>query len=131
MTRYMGLNMNLDMSYHIEVMITDVENPPADASSKKYELVRVLSKNPSMHHDSMKVNNHHMSHKGMCAPGFASLGGMCVLDDRCGPGAYPGKVCVMDGIMKQYLRPHLQKHAGISTDNIICAEGKTSNVQTS
>jgi hypothetical protein len=70
------------------------------------------------------AGNHHMSHNGMCAPGFASLDGICVLDDRCGPGAYPGRVCMMDGMMKQYLRPHHQKYAGISVDNIICAEGK-------
>ena len=41
-------------------------------------------------------NHHHMSFRGMCAPGFAPLDAMCVLDDRCGPGAYPGKVCMMD-----------------------------------
>ena len=70
------------------------------------------------------MENHHMSYKGMCGPGFASLDGMCVLDDRCGPGAYPGKICMMDGQMKQYLRPHHQKHAGISAENIICAEEK-------
>ena len=70
------------------------------------------------------MTGHHMSFRGMCAPGFASLDEMCVLDDRCGPGAYPGKMCMMDGMMKQYLRPHHQKHAGISVDNIICAEGK-------
>jgi len=70
------------------------------------------------------TGNHHMSFNGVCAPGFFSLDGMCILDDRCGPGAYPGKVCVMDGMMKQYLRPHHQKHAGISVDNIICVEGK-------
>ncbi len=70
------------------------------------------------------TGHHHMSHNGMCAPGFASLDGMCVLDDRCGPGAYPGKMCVMDGVMKEYLRPLHQKHAGISVDNIICVEGK-------
>ena len=70
------------------------------------------------------MGNHHISHKGMCAPGFASLDGMCVLDDRCGPGAYAGKVCIMDGVMKHYLKPHHQKYAGISVDNIICAEGK-------
>ncbi len=70
------------------------------------------------------MGNHHMAYKEMCGPGFASLDGMCVLDDRCGPGAYTGKVCIMDGMMKQYLRPLHQKHAGISVDNIICAEGK-------
>lgn len=113
--------------YHIEVLITDVENPPADASSKKYELIKIISKNPTTsptHHD-MK-GDRHMSYKGMCAPGFASLGvnGLCVLDDRCGPGAYPGKVCVMDGEMKPYLKPLHQKYVGISVDDIICAEGK-------
>ena len=67
---------------------------------------------------------HHMPFHGICAPGFTSLGKICVLDDRCGPGAYPGKLCNMDGVMKPYLRPLLQKYAGISADNIICAEGK-------
>jgi len=112
--------------YHIEVLITDVENPPADASSKKYELVEIISKNPisSIHHSTS--DNHHMSFLGVCAPGFAPLGvnGMCVLDDRCGPGAYPGKMCMMDGVMKSYLKPLHQKYAGISVDDIICAEGK-------
>ena len=70
------------------------------------------------------MGHHHMSHMGMCAPGFADLGGLCVLDDRCGPGAYPGKVCMMDGMMKEYLRPSHQKYAGISVENIICAEDK-------
>ena len=70
------------------------------------------------------MENHHTPHKGMCAPGFASLGQICVLDDRCGPGAYAGKVCIMDGVMKPYLKPLHQKYAGISVDNIICAEGK-------
>ena len=110
--------------YHIEVLITNVENPPADASSKNYELVRILSKDSdsSAHHGA--GNSHHMSYGGLCAPGFASLDGMCVLDDRCGPGAYPGKVCVMDGMIKPYLKPLHQKHAGISADEIICAEEK-------
>ncbi|MGH1522250.1 MAG: Kazal-type serine protease inhibitor domain-containing protein, partial [Nitrosopumilus sp.] len=31
---------------------------------------------------------------------------------------------MMDGTIKQYLKPHHQKYAGISVDNIICAEGK-------
>jgi len=93
----------------------------------------VLASHGGAHHDEqieqheMKdsmMGNHHMSYKGMCAPGFTSLDGMCVLDDRCGPGVYAGKVCMMDGILKQYLRPLHQKHAGISVDNIICAEGK-------
>ena len=61
----------------------------------------------------------------MCSPGFTSLDGLCVLDDRCGPGAYPGKICMMDGIMKQYLRPLHQKFAGLSVNEIICVEGKS------
>ncbi|QMU54969.1 MAG: hypothetical protein GKS07_08820 [Nitrosopumilus sp.] len=72
----------------------------------------------------MMAGNHHMSYKAMCAPGFTSLDSMCVLHDRCGPGAYAGKVCMMDGVVKQYLKPLHQKHAGISADDIICAEGK-------
>ena len=72
----------------------------------------------------MMMGQHHFPHHGICAPGFASLGGMCVLDDRCGPGAYAGKICIMEGKMKPYLKPHHQKHAGISVENIICAEGK-------
>ena len=80
----------------------------------------------SMKQHGMKSNtsNHHMPHNGICAPGFVALDKTCVLDDRCGPGTYPGKVCVMDGVMKQYLRPHHQKYAGISAENIICVEGK-------
>jgi len=39
----------------------------------------------SMDQHGMKddmMGQHHMSYMGMCAPGFASLGEMCVLDDR-------------------------------------------------
>ena len=71
-----------------------------------------------------RMMTHHLTYHGMCAPGFASLDGICVLDDRCGPGAYPGKMCMMDGMMKQYLRPMHQKYAGLSIDQIICVEGK-------
>jgi glyoxylase-like metal-dependent hydrolase (beta-lactamase superfamily II) len=94
----------------------------------------VFASHAETHHDdSMKqremmngnmMGQHHTPHNGMCAPGFASLGEICVLDDRCGPGVYAGKVCMMDGVMKQYLKPLHQKYAGISVDNIICAEGK-------
>jgi hypothetical protein len=34
-------------SYVIDVEVTDVENPPADASSKKYTLVEVISETPA------------------------------------------------------------------------------------
>ena len=71
-----------------------------------------------------KMGLHHVPFNGICAPGFASLGDICVLNDRCGPGAYAGKVCVMDGEILPYLRPHHQGHSGISAENIICAEGK-------
>ena len=68
--------------------------------------------------------NHHMPFNGMCAPGFASLGDICVLNDRCGPGVYPGKLCMIDGKVQPYLRPHHQGHAGIPVGEIICIEGK-------
>ena len=68
--------------------------------------------------DSMS-GNHHMTYKGMCGPGFASLDGMCVLEDRCGPGAYPGKICMMDGMMKQYLRPLHQKQCHLRYKKIL------------
>lgn len=73
----------------------------------------------------------HTPFNGMCAPGFAPLGQICVLDDRCGPGAYPGKICVMDGVMKKYLPPLKQKYAGIAADQIICAEEKQVMYKTS
>lgn len=65
----------------------------------------------------------HLPYKGLCAPGFAALDNICVLDDRCGPGAYAGKVCTIDGVTKPYLKPLQQGHAGISAANVICAEG--------
>jgi len=42
----------------------------------------------------------------------------------CAPGIYPGKICVIDGKAQPYLKPPYQKYAGISVDNVICAEGK-------
>jgi hypothetical protein len=83
-----------------------------------------MDSDKQMGEHGMKMGQHHTPHNGMCAPGFASLGEICTLDDRCGPGAYAGRVCMMDGEMKQYLKPLHQKHAGISSENIICAEGK-------
>ena len=83
-----------------------------------------MMENPELFEQGKMMGHRHMSYMGMCAPGFASLGDICVLDDRCGPGIYAGKVCMIDGVMKQYLRPLHQKYAGISADNIICAEGK-------
>ena len=93
----------------------------------------IFAEHMDLHHNnSMKdsrinenmMGQHHTPHNGICAPGFTSLGEICVLDDRCGPGAYAGKICLMDGEMKPYLRPLHQKYAGISVENIICTEGK-------
>lgn len=100
-------------SYKISVKITDVENPPADASSKKYELIEILDE---------KSYAKHIPYKGVCAPGFVSLGKICVLNDRCGPGIYPGKVCVMDGVKQPYLRPLHQGNAGIAASDVVCAD---------
>ena len=87
-----------------------------------------MMKGESGQHGKMMMtggsSHHHMPFNGMCAPGFASFDKICVLDDRCGPGAYPGKICMMNGVMKEYLKPLQQKHAGISVDNIICVDGK-------
>ena len=71
-----------------------------------------------------KMNQHHTPVGGICAPGFASLGNICVLNDRCGPGIYAGKICVMDGKIQPYLKPLQQGYAGITAENVICAEGK-------
>lgn len=103
-------------SYKISVQVVDVENPPSDASSKKYELVKIIEE---------KSFPHHIPYMNLCAPGFVSLGEICVLNDRCGPGAYAGKVCIIDGIKQPYLRPLQQGNAGISTGNVICAEPLT------
>ncbi|MGY5146704.1 MAG: DUF4377 domain-containing protein [Candidatus Nitrosopumilus sp. bin_7KS] len=101
-------------SYQISVKVTDISNPPADASSKKYELVEILDK---------KSFAKHIPYKNICAPGFVPLGNICVLNDRCGPGIYPGKVCVMDGKEQPYLRPSQQGNAGIAASDVICSEG--------
>ena len=81
----------------------------------------------SSHHDekmNLGENIHHTPYNSVCAPGFVPLHDMCVLNDRCGPGVYSGKVCVIDGKIQPYLKPIHQKYTGISADNIICAEGK-------
>jgi len=101
-------------SYKISVKVNDVKNSPADASSKKYELIEILDK---------KSYSKHIPYNNICAPGYVSLGNICVLNDRCGPGIYPGKVCVMDGIKQPYLRPYQQGNAGIAASDVICAEG--------
>jgi len=101
-------------THQISVKTTDVENPPTDASSKKYKLIEIIKQ---------ESTTDHIPYKKTCAPGFVPLGEICVLNDRCGSGIYPGKVCVMDGIEQPYLKPLQQGNAGISATNIICAEG--------
>lgn len=108
-----GFDFAEGYNYKVTVKITDVENPPADASSKKYRLVEVTEKNST---------SRHIPYQNMCAPGFVPLGKICVINDRCGPGAYPGKVCVMDNKVQPYLKPIKQGQAGIATENVICAE---------
>jgi len=109
-----GFSFSQGNSYQISVKITDVENPPADVSSKKYELIEIIKQ---------ESTTEHFPYKNTCAPGFTSLGDICVLNDRCGPGIYPGKVCVMDGIKQPYLRPLQQGNTGIAATDVICAEG--------
>jgi hypothetical protein len=101
-------------SYQISVKITDVENPPADSSSKKYELMEIIEK---------KSSTRHLPYMGKCAPGFVSLGEICVLNDRCGPGIHAGKICTIDGKVQPYLKPSQQGNAGIAAMDVICAEG--------
>ena len=99
-------------NYKIIVDVSIIENPPADASNLKYKLIEIIEKSP----------NHHFPYQNMCAPGFVPLGKICVLNDRCGPSVYPGKICVIDGKVQPYLRPLQQGRAGIMPDEIICAE---------
>ena len=108
-----GFDFSQGNSYTIKVKVTDIENTPADASSKNYELIEVLFQ---------ESTTKHFPFNSLCAPGFVALGEICVLNDRCGPGAYPGKVCIMDGIKQPYLRPSQQGNSGIAAYNVICAE---------
>ena len=110
-----GFEFEQGFTYQITIEISDVENPPADSSNKKYQLIEVLEKNSS---------NRHLPFMNMCAPGFTPLGGICVLNDRCGPGAYPGKICIMDNKIEPYLRPLQQGMAGIASNDVICAENR-------
>lgn len=70
------------------------------------------------------ADDRHVPYNNTCAPGFVPLGKICVLNDRCGAGAYPGKICIMDGVKQPYLRPAQQGNAGISAKDVICAEDK-------
>lgn len=111
-----GFTFESGKKYELRVLVSDIKNPPADASSKKYSLLEIIEE---------KKPNRHIPYNGICAPGFTSLGEICVLNDRCGPGAYPGKVCTMDGEIQPYLRPLQQGNAGIAASDVICAEGLT------
>ena len=111
-----GFDFEKGYEYELQVQITQIDNPPADASSLRYELVEITSKN------QIAKSMRHAPYNGLCAPGFVSLGQICVLNDRCGPGAYPGKVCVMDGEQQPYLKPIHQGKAGIAANEVICAE---------
>ena len=110
----------IEITSEHEQKIVELEPP----NNEEKVVISHMDSDKQMGEHGMKMGQHHTPHNGMCAPGFASLGEICTLDDRCGPGAYAGRVCMMDGEMKQYLKPLHQKHAGISSENIICAEGK-------
>jgi len=99
-------------NYKIIVNVSKVENPPADSSNLKYKLIEIVEKSSS----------HHIPYQNLCAPGFVPLGKICVLNDRCGPSAYPGKICFIDGKVQPYLRPLQQGKAGITPDEVICTE---------
>ena len=109
-----GFDFQQGFNYKLTIEIIDIENPPADASSKQYKLIEILEKNST---------NKHFPFMNLCAPGFTPLGEICVLNDRCGPGAYAGKICIMDKKVQPYLRPLQQGMAGIQAKNVICAEG--------
>lgn len=108
-----GFDYTEGHSYKIVIQVSEIENPPADSSSLKYKLVEILQE---------KSEGVQIPYQNMCAPGFVPLGKICVLNDRCGPGAYPGKICMMDGKVQSYLRPYQQVKAGIDSKEIICAE---------
>jgi hypothetical protein len=106
--------------------LLEVQIRADDPSSLKVEISSLDIEVPAKIDDSpqqdKKMGQHHLPYNGVCAPGFMSFIEICVLDDRCGPGVYAGKVCIMDGVMKQYLRPLHQKYAGIVSSDVICAE---------
>lgn len=60
-----GFSFSQGNSYQISVKITDVENSPADASSKKYELIEIIKQ---------ESTTEHFPYKNTCVPGFTSLG---------------------------------------------------------
>jgi len=108
-----GFDFTEGHSYKIMVQMSKIENPPADSSSIKYKLIEIIEE---------KSEDLLISYQNMCAPGYVPLGKICVLNDRCGPGAYPGKICIMDGKIQPYLRPNQQVKAGIDAKSIVCAE---------
>jgi len=52
-----GFTFTEGYTYELSVKITNIENPPADASSKKYELLEIIKKNPI----TMKYCSSHVS----------------------------------------------------------------------
>lgn len=59
-----GFNFVEGNSYKISVKVTDVKDPPADGSDKKYELIEIFEQ---------KSTTRHMPYKNLCAPGFVPL----------------------------------------------------------
>lgn len=104
-----GFEFKSGYEYELQIKITERDNVPADASSLEYQLIKIISKQKIQ-----SDNTRHIPYGGICAPGFVPLGKICVLNDRCGPGAYAGKVCTMDGKTQPYLKPLHQGHAGIA-----------------
>jgi glyoxylase-like metal-dependent hydrolase (beta-lactamase superfamily II) len=113
----MGENLKKSVSYVVIFSISFLVFGSFDTSFALNE------ENPDFEKQSV-FGQHHLPFNGVCAPGFTALGDICVLNDRCGEGVYAGKVCIMDGKVQPYLRPLHQGQAGLSVDNIICAEGK-------
>ncbi len=104
---------------------TTEQDKQINATTKQEKTSQPSYKNPSSDTKPEFVpydKTRHVPYGGLCAPGFVPLDEICVLDDRCGPGAYPGKVCTMDGKTKPYLKPSQQGNAGIAASDVICAE---------
>jgi len=99
-------NLDVEVSAKLDKSITEIE------SIEDY-ILNNLSAQQLLHFPIMNK----------CAPGFVPLSEICVLNDRCGPGVYPGKICVIDGEKQLYLSPKYQSKAGIPASQTICAEG--------
>jgi hypothetical protein len=113
----MGKNLKKSVSYVVIFSISFLISGIFDSSF-------ALNEENSNFENKGDFGQHHLPFNGICAPGFTTLGDVCVLNDRCGVGVYAGKVCIMDGKAQPYLRPVHQGYAGLSVDNVICVEGK-------